>query len=124
MPKRKKYPRAGGLIRSYLANILFSTVALSLFTWGMMSINLYVSWLLSLTIVTYIIFRLDKQRARSNPRNRIPNFVLLTMLVMGGVLGGWLGMLTPPRHKTGEVRYWVVLIIAALLHGAALYLVL
>ncbi|NLE77380.1 MAG: DUF1294 domain-containing protein [Chloroflexi bacterium] len=78
----------------------------------------YGVWLAACGLSTLALFGWDKLKAELHGW-RIPEAVLLTMIMVGGVAGGWLGMLGF-WHKVRDQGFWVVLIAASLLHGAAL----
>ena len=55
------------------------------------------SYYIFLNIFTFLLFGYDKFVARAE-RRRIPELVLHSLTVMGGIVGAWLGM-TVFRHK-------------------------
>ena len=63
-------------------------------------------WLIGLGAVTFALFAWDKRRSRAGG-GRVPETILLTFVLAGGVAGGWIGMLLL-RHKTRHVTFWVV----------------
>jgi len=80
-------------------------------------------WLVVVNMVTLRLFHVDKDIAVENrdlPKSdqgmRVPENVLLGMVALGGVLGGWRGMYgSEEGHKTGkdtrDFRAWFVLIV-------------
>lgn len=76
------------------------------------------AWLLGSGASTFLFFAFDKQRARSNG-GRAPERVLQGMSLLGGVLGGWAGMLLL-HHKTRKRSFWLVQWSATLLWGAVI----
>jgi uncharacterized membrane protein YsdA (DUF1294 family) len=74
------------------------------------------SWLIGGGLATFLIYALDKTRAIRGAR-RVPERVLQAMVLLGGVLGGWAGMLGL-RHKTLHRAFWVVQWIATALWAA------
>ena len=62
-------------------------------------------WIGAVSAVTFVLFGVDKYRAKKNLW-RIPERVLLTVCALGGGLGGLLGMRLF-RHKT---KHWKFLI--------------
>ena len=73
-----------------------------------------------LSLITFILYAVDKSRARQN-QWRIPEKVLLLFGFLGGALGGILGMKTF-HHKTKHWYFWVINVLGLLIHvGAVLY---
>ena len=76
--------------------------------------SLYLDWLIAGTVTTFLCYAVDKAQARRNGW-RVPEVVLQGMVLAGGVIGGWLGMVVL-RHKTRHRSFWVVQWIATALH--------
>jgi uncharacterized membrane protein YsdA (DUF1294 family) len=76
--------------------------------------SLYLDWLIAGTVTTFLFYAIDKAQARRNGW-RVPEVVLQGMVLAGGVIGGWLGMLVL-RHKTLHRSFWVVQWIATVLY--------
>ena len=66
-----------------------------------------------ITVVTFLVFGIDKWKAQ-HKRWRIPESVLLGLAAIGGSVGAWLGMRVW-HHKTQhkKVQYGVPAILAA-----------
>ncbi len=80
------------------------------------------AWLLAMGVVTFGMYAWDKGRARARG-GRVPETVLMALVLVGGVAGGWAGMLLL-RRKTRHTSFWVVQWVATLLWAAvALWLV-
>lgn len=79
----------------------------------------YVVWLISWSAVTLILYGLDKGLSKVQWL-RVPELVLHAAALVGGFVGGWLGMLIW-RHKTRHQSFYVVLLIATLIHGGIIY---
>lgn len=75
----------------------------------------YLVWLIASTPLTFVLFRFDKFQA-GRESGRVPESVLLGLALLGGVVGGWAGMLVRPRHKVKKIYFWVVLVLATALH--------
>ncbi len=60
-----------------------------------------------MTIITYILYAVDKKRAKTKGARRISEVALLSMSVLGGCLGGYLAMIIH-HHKT---KHWYFVII-------------
>jgi uncharacterized membrane protein YsdA (DUF1294 family) len=74
----------------------------------------YLDWLLAGTVTTLLFYAYDKAQAKRGGW-RVPEIVLQGMVLAGGVVGGWLGMLVL-RHKTLHRTFWVVQWVATALH--------
>ena len=83
--------------------------------------NILLIYLLAANIVTFVVFGIDKYKAKRGLW-RIPEASLLTMAVIGGSIGAWLGTKVW-HHKTlhKKFKYGIPLIIA-LQAALALYL--
>ena len=57
----------------------------------------------AISILSFLLFGLDKQKAKQNKR-RISEFTLLLVSFLGGSLGSLLGMLIF-RHKTSKTSF-------------------
>jgi uncharacterized membrane protein YsdA (DUF1294 family) len=99
-----------------VAAIFWALLAIAFVLLG--DLSFYPAWLLAGTVATFGLFAFDKLRAKSGGW-RVPERALLTFVLLGGVAGGWLGMLLL-RHKTLHRRFWVVAWIATALHGVLL----
>ena len=60
-------------------------------------------WLGAMSIVAFAAMGADKHKARTH-RHRIPETTLISLAVLGGGLGGFLGMVIF-RHKTRKVAF-------------------
>ena len=60
-------------------------------------------YLLAINAVTFIIYGIDKYKAK-NAKWRIPEATLLMMAVIGGSVGAWLGMKVW-HHKTMHKKF-------------------
>ena len=74
--------------------------------------NILLIYLLAANIVTFVVFGIDKYKAKRGLW-RIPEASLLTMAVIGGSIGAWLGTKVW-NHKTlhKKFKYGIPLIIA------------
>jgi uncharacterized membrane protein YsdA (DUF1294 family) len=80
----------------------------------------YLDWLIAGTVTTFLFYAIDKMQAKRGGW-RVPEVVLQGMVLAGGVIGGWLGMLVL-RHKTLHRSFWVVQWIATALHLVLVWL--
>jgi uncharacterized membrane protein YsdA (DUF1294 family) len=92
-----------GLLAFLLTTILAAVLAVS-------GLDVVLSWLLAITLVTFLAYGYDKLVAGSD-RTRVPEAVLLALTFAGGTLGALLGRWLF-RHKTRKaafrVRFWLV----------------
>ncbi len=83
--------------------------------------TLYFSALVLINLVTLGAFVFDKLAARGG-RRRISERALLTLLLIGGVVGGAIGILMV-RHKSQHLSFKLTLVGASILHvGLSLWL--
>jgi len=82
------------------------------------------SWLIAITLVTFLTYGYDKAIAGSK-RTRVPEAALLALTVLGGTIGALAGMRLF-HHKTakGSFRLKLVLVVAAQAALIAAYYVL
>ena len=62
-------------------------------------------YLIAVNICTFLVYGIDKQKARSG-RWRIPESRLLLLAAVGGSLGAWMGMYVF-HHKTRKVKFYL-----------------
>ncbi len=62
---------------------------------------------LFVNVVTFVLFGIDKQKAKER-KWRIPEFTLLFWCFLGGALGGLLGMKIF-RHKTQHWKFTILI---------------
>ena len=60
-------------------------------------------WFVAINAVSFVVYGLDKQRARRS-RWRISESALLALALAGGSIGAWMGMLVW-RHKTKHKKF-------------------
>jgi uncharacterized membrane protein YsdA (DUF1294 family) len=80
--------------------------------------TLYLVIITIINLITLIMFVSDKQAARAG-RLRISEKRLLTLLLLGGVIGGMIGIIVV-RHKSQHLIFRVVLVLGFVLHTALL----
>ena len=61
------------------------------------------AWLVFINILTFIVYGVDKYKAKAG-QWRIPEKTLLLLAVAGGSLGAWFGMQVF-RHKTQHLKF-------------------
>lgn len=81
----------------------------------------YIVWIISWSIATFVLYGLDKGVAMVHTL-RVPEIVLHLAALVGGFAGGWLGMVVW-HHKVKKQIFYVVLLIATLIHGGIIYYV-
>jgi len=75
-------------------------------------------WAGGLSLVTWLLYGLDKLKARQKAW-RIPEKVLLGTAILGGAPGALLGMVLF-RHKTNHWYFWIVCCLACAAWGSLL----
>ena len=75
-----------------------------------------------LTLITFFAYGIDKLKAKVNGW-RVPEKVLLSLSLLGGAVGGFLGMKVF-RHKTKHWYFTAVNIIGIIVHAALVICIL
>ena len=65
--------------------------------------NIILGYLLAVNITTFLLYGIDKYKAKKN-RWRISEATLLTMAAIGGSIGAWAGMRLS-HHKTMHKKF-------------------
>lgn len=73
------------------------------------------TWYLIAGVVTFVVFAVDKRRARLN-RWRIRESSLHALALCGGVVGAWVAIYSL-RHKSSKLRFKMVLLLVTLVHS-------
>ena len=63
------------------------------------------AWLIVINLITFIVFGIDKKRAR-NHEWRIPEKTLFLLAIIGGSIGAIFGMIVF-HHKTRKWYFWI-----------------
>ena len=96
--------RRFGLITFSVALILAAVI------WWYFSFDVVLSWLIAITLVTFLTYGYDKTIAGSS-RMRVPEKVLLALTFAGGTIGTFVGR-SLFRHKTIKASFraqlWLV----------------
>jgi uncharacterized membrane protein YsdA (DUF1294 family) len=79
----------------------------------------YWIWLAAASIITFILYGLDKAQSR-NSGWRIPEAVLHGLALLGGFPGGWAGR-SVFRHKTQKGFFIFVLTLSTAIHVGLIY---
>ena len=85
-------------------------------------IPFYLIYLMLLTLITFVLYGVDKHRAQNNAW-RIPEKVLLGASFIGGAIGGLLSMQLF-RHKTKHWYFTAVNVLGIALHAAILFVLI
>ena len=80
-------------------------------------VKLLLSLLLAVNLITFVLFGIDKLKAKKSSW-RIPEFTLLCWAFFGGSAGAALGMKTF-RHKTLHKKFSILVPLFLLMHLAA-----
>ena len=106
----------------YQMRTAFSSLAAALIIFVILYITLdwspYFLWIIAVSIVTFILFGIDKVLSKTN-RVRVPENVLHLVTLLGGFPGQLIGRVLF-NHKTNFKRhpaFNIVLIISIVLHG-------
>ena len=115
-PRRRQPKRSAAIAAVIVWGALFVVLLIAV-DWSR-----YLDWLIAGTVTTFLFYAVDKTQARRNGW-RIPEIVLQGMVLAGGVIGGWIGMLAL-RHKTLHRSFWAVQWIATVIHGVLAWMLL
>jgi len=69
---------------------------------------------LVINIFTFFLWGFDKWRAK-NQQWRVSERILFSLIILGGAFGALAGMQVF-HHKTKQIRFWVIGILASILH--------
>ena len=84
----------------------------------------YVAYLALMSLVSFSLFLKDKKMAQKNHSEvRIKEKTLLSSVVFGGALGGFLGRIVA-RHKTNKSYFSFTILLSLLLQTAVLVLLI
>lgn len=111
--------RSPKITYAVIALVILAVLGGVLYQW--LRWDVYWVWLLVVNVVTFAFFRFDKGQAQRSGAMRVPEVVLLGLMVAGGALGGAGGMWMRPRHKTNKPIFVLVLIVSLLIHAYWLY---
>jgi uncharacterized membrane protein YsdA (DUF1294 family) len=120
---RAQSRRRGSPYRRYGLIAAVAAFVLAVVLIWMLNVPWFLGWLSAMGAVTFAFYTWDKHRAHTDG-GRVPEKVLMAMVLAGGVAGGWAGMLLL-RHKTRHMSFWIVQWIATALWAAvAVWLIL
>ena len=81
--------------------------------------HLYGIWLVAASIITFLVYGLDKAQSRTSGW-RVPEAILHWLALAGGFPGGWAGRALF-RHKTQKAMFVFVLAISTIIHLGLVY---
>ena len=79
-------------------------------------------YILLINLITFIVFAMDKKKARRK-QWRVPESTLLFLSLMGGGFGGLLSMYIF-RHKTDKIKFVIIMPILFILNFLAFYYII
>lgn len=88
----------------------------------MLSIELFIYYLLAINILTFVMYGMDKLRAKRGWW-RTPESTLLLLAFIGGSIGAWLGMIVW-RHKTRHWKFRIGVPLILIIHISLILLIL
>lgn len=87
-------------------------IMLGLFAWLILNIDVLISWLTAINLVTFLVYAYDKAQASRNGW-RVSERELLILALIGGSVGALSGMYIF-RHKTAKKSFQVRLVLILL----------
>ncbi len=99
-------------------------ILLTAVLWLGVKLDPLLSWLVSITLITFLAFGYDKGMSKAG-HGRIPEKVLLTLTFAGGTIGALLGryLFNHKITKTSfRAKFWAVVIVQIIIVGAYFYL--
>ena len=101
--------------RPALIGSLIAGVAAFVILWWL-GLSPLLAWIAGWTLPAFAMYGIDKRQAEQGGW-RVPEVLLHTLALIGGVIGAWAGRVVF-RHKTQKPAFLVVLIAASILWGA------
>lgn len=86
-----------------------------------MILKLFLAYLILINLVNFILFGIDKYRARHG-KWRIPEATLFTVAIIGGSIGAYVGM-SVWRHKTKHKQFTIGIPLIILLQLALYWII-
>ena len=77
-----------------------------------------IRYYLVINLITFLVWGFDKWRAQ-NQQWRVSERILFSLIIIGGAFGA-LGGMQIFRHKTRKNMFWIIGILAAVIHTAIL----
>ncbi|MEM8533984.1 MAG: DUF1294 domain-containing protein [Chloroflexota bacterium] len=113
-PRRRASTRRPSPYRRFGLIAAIASLALVGMMVTLLNVHWYIAWIVGWSVVTLLFYGWDKGQSRQQGQ-RIPEFVLHGLALVGGFPGGWLGRALF-RHKTQHVSFLLVLVVSTLLH--------
>lgn len=85
-----------------------------------MTINVFILYLSLINLITFMVFAIDKRKARLQ-KWRISEGTLLCLSIIGGSIGALAAMYTF-RHKTRKIKFSLGVPVIILLQSALIYI--
>lgn len=79
-------------------------------TYNQKILLIYISVLIIMSIITFIMFGIDKFKAKHNKR-RVKEKTLLELTILGGGIGSLIGRIIF-RHKTNKIYFSIVIFLS------------
>lgn len=79
-------------------------------TYNQKILLIYISVLIIMSIITFIMFGIDKIKAKHNKR-RVKEKTLLELTILGGGIGSLIGRIIF-RHKTNKIYFSIVIFLS------------
>lgn len=96
-----------------------ASIALLLVLVLILNVPFFLSWIASLSVVTFAAYGYDKRQAAAGGW-RTPELALHVLALAGGFLGGWAGR-AYFRHKTRHSSFTIVLTISTVIYAFVAY---
>ena len=96
---------------------LLVSIGLTLFMWGLFGLDILLSWLIAINLITFLTYGVDKMQARRDGW-RISERNLLILAIIGGSIGALIGMQVfghKTRKSSFRGRYWLVVLVQIIL---------
>ncbi len=81
--------------------------------------QIYTGWVVILSVITFILYGVDKAQARRGGR-RVRELYLHGLALLGGFPGGWFGR-SVFRHKTDRAFFGFILVLSTVIHLVLVY---
>ncbi len=81
--------------------------------------KIYLIYVLSMSLITFIVYSIDKSLAKKG-KQRISEAALLALSILGGAIGGYLAMIIR-HHKTKHWYFMVTNIFGVVLYSVIFY---
>ena len=80
----------------------------------------YLIWLAVTSIITFVLYGLDKARSKRKGARRMPEITLHVLALAGGFIGGWVGR-SLFHHKTKKGIFVFILIVSTVIHAGVVW---